>query len=87
MDHIIGKKIIFKIPARNRKGKIVPNKFEITSGICAAIGPNPHLNIPLQILIGRTPYRLNHITDILHVYKDIPSDTQLFLDLLKFNYI
>jgi hypothetical protein len=63
MEHIIGKRIRVKVYNRDHMGKITKDKGWV-HGKCEFIGPNLMLDWPLQVTIDRTPYTVDHITDI-----------------------
>ena len=51
---MIGKRISVPIPARDNRGRIIPNKFVRITGVCYSIGYNDVLKCN-HVTIGRYP--------------------------------
>ena len=64
IQRYLGKRVLVPFPERDDKGKLT-EKTTVIGGICTVEpGPNPHLDVPLQICVDKTPVRINSLNDI-----------------------
>lgn len=61
-DRFVGKRIECPFPARDRQGKVIPNKFTTIVGQCSFAGYNTCLDC-FQVTVNRCPVTFNNVKD------------------------